>query len=82
MRKDFKTIIESGKIPREALFSCTGLEINDLIVDVENVLTGIHFRTESLNVLELACVMCQPDIYQFLVNDMNLRNLRDFKSRH
>jgi hypothetical protein len=43
MRKDFKSIIESNKIPKEALFSCTGLVIDDLIVDVDNVLTGIHF---------------------------------------
>jgi hypothetical protein len=43
MRKEFRTIIESGKIPKEALFSCTGLVIDDLSVDVENVLTGIHF---------------------------------------
>ena len=43
MRKEFRTIIESGKIPKEALFSCTGLVIDDLSVDVENVLTGINF---------------------------------------
>jgi hypothetical protein len=43
MRKEFRTIIESAKIPKEALFSCTGLVIDDLSVDVENVLTGIHF---------------------------------------
>lgn len=58
MRKDFRSIVETNKIPKEALFSCTGLVIDDLIVDVDNVLTGIHFRTENLNVLELCCVMC------------------------
>lgn len=82
MKKDFRSIIESNKIPKEALFTCTGLVIDDLVIDVDNVLTGIHFRTESLNVLELACVMCQHDIYAFLVNEMNLRNKRDFRSDH
>lgn len=78
MKKEFRTIVEGNKIPKEALFSCTGLVIDDLIVDVDNVLTGIHFKTECLSVLELACVMCQHDTFSFLVNEMNLKHKRDF----
>ena len=44
-------------MPKEAIFSCTGLAIEDLIIDVENVLPGIHFHTEQLNMVELASVM-------------------------
>lgn len=81
MKKEFRQIIESNKIPKEALYSCTGLVIDDLIVDAENVLNGIHFKTETLSVLQLACMLGQQDIFSFLVNDMNLRNKRDFSAR-
>jgi hypothetical protein len=43
MRKEFRTIIESGKVPKEALFSCTGLVIDDLVINVDKVLQDIHF---------------------------------------
>lgn len=82
MKKEFRAILENGKIPKEALFKCTGLVIDDFLIDVDNVLTGIKFRTESLNVLQLACVTCSIDIFQFLANEMNLRHLRDLGAHH
>ena len=81
IRKDFKTIIESNKIPKEALFKCTGKKFEDFVVDVENVLVGVQFDTEHMNILELACVFGYHDIFMFLVKDMNLRNARDFLKR-
>lgn len=57
------------------------MKIDDFVVDVENVLTGIEFETQQMSVLELACVNGYTDIFTFLVKDMNLRNSRDFQSK-
>lgn len=52
--------------------------MEELIVDVDNVLTGIRFDTLNMNILELACALGLHDIFTFLVKDMNLRSSRDF----
>jgi hypothetical protein len=57
------------------------MKFEDFVVDVENVLVGVQFDTEKMNVLELTCVFGYHDIFTFLVKEMNLRNARDFLKR-
>lgn len=57
------------------------MKFEDFVVDIENVLVGVQFDTEKMNLLEFACVFGYHDIFTFLVKEMNLRNARDFKKR-
>jgi hypothetical protein len=68
LKKDFTALFEKDhKIAKEAVFILQGLEIEDLVIDVENVLTGIHIETTRMSVIELACVLGQKDIFNYLV---------------